>query len=234
MPNRSAMYVISLVLFISTGCASTWVKRAEPQVPKKEVETLLVSFQVRPGMDDTTNHFVAMYQNQHLDRFGHAAQQKVSQVMRDSGYKLHTDKARVGRLGERAYFKNANANKLMGMWIHPQTTSHGFNVPDLLGYNPQQISHKLRDDTKAQHYASITISIEEGVDAPFAGLIGWSHPHVVVDMKVVNDIGKEIFHARVQGRGENAFGYKSRKLDNLHLALDGALQQMKTLQVTPL
>lgn len=234
MFNRPVLSLVLVALFISTGCASTWVKRDQPQIPKKEVETLLVSFQVRTEMDDTTNHFVAMYQNQHMDTFGLAAHEKVAQVMKNNGYALQTDKPRVGQLGERAYFKNTNFNKVMGIWIHPQTTSHGFNVPDLIGYNAEQISHKLRDNTKAQHYASITVTIGEGVDAPFAGLIGWSHPQIQVDMKVVNAIGKEIFHARVEGRGENAFGYKSRKLNNLHAALDEALKQMQTLPVTAL
>lgn len=242
-PQTVALGLITLLALGATGCATTWVKRADKPQPQPP-QTLLASLniysrspdsQVDPQDSASSAKAIAfLIQNKDLDAFGAQAQAQLSEMMLERGYALTFDKERAVRLGDSSLARNKSIQTLSGGWVHPQTSPYDFNG-NYFNSALVKVAQTLRDPAQPQeHFASITIFVHEASDFACGGIMGWFYPVITVDLRVLNNQGKEVFNSRIKGEGESQFAAADRSAKNLSLGLKRALMKMKAIEVEKL
>lgn len=239
--RASIVGLIASTLLLSAGCASTWVKRAGAQ-PAQPVETLNASLtltsrapgQTNDSSGDSAKALVTMVQNKDLDKFGERALEMTQEALLKRGYQLTLDKERAVRLGDSSLAKNKDMQTLSGFWTHPQTSPYAFNGT-FFESSLVKVAQTLQTPDKPQeHFASITLYVYEDADWACGSIIGWFFPVVTMDVRILNNKGKEIFNSRVRGEGDSSFAVADRSPANLELALKRALMKMNALEVESL
>ena len=226
---------------LASGCASTWVKR-DGQAPAQPLETLNASMVVvsqAPGQGQdnagsSAKGLATMLQNKDLDKFGDGARAMLEEAMLKQGFRLTLDKPRALRAGDSSLAKNKNMQTLSGVWAHPETSAYGFNGT-YFDSGLVKVAQTLRDPERPQeHFASITVYVHEGSSFACGSVLGWFYPIITVDMRVLNNAGKEVYNSRIRGEGDSSFGVADRSPSNLTLGLKRALMKMNALEVKPL
>ena len=234
---RTLMSMLLLLSLTATGCATSWIK-ADSALPKQPRPTLLTALTVssfapqETGQEETLSPeaktAIFMIQNQDLDDFGLAAEPLLKEAVFELGYELRMDRARALKLGDSGLTRSAYM-QAHGIWAHPQASTSTFNRT-WFDSNLVKVADKLRDAQAPQeHFASIEIHVYETSDWLF-----WYAPMVSVDVRIIDNRGKEVLDARFLGKGDSSLGAADRSATNLKRALDRALDQMATLEIESL
>lgn len=235
---RALMLMLFVMSVTATGCATSWIKTDAP-LPAQPRPTLLTALMVSSSAPEDTGQqealtpdaksAVFMIQNEDLDDFGLAAEPMLQQAMIELGYELHMDRARALKLGDSGLTRSAYMQSQHGIWAHPQASTSTFNGT-WFDSNLVKIANKLRDEQAPQeHFASISLHVYEGSELMF-----WYMPLVSVDVRIINNKGKEVLDARFLGAGDSSFGAADRSATNLKRALERALMKMASLEVEAL
>lgn len=235
---RALMSMLFLLSLTATGCATSWIK-ADAPLPKQPRPTLLTALTIssfapqetgqQEPLSAETKSAIFMIQNQDLDDFGLAAEPMLQEAVFALGYELRTDRSRALRLGDSGLTRSAYMQSQHGIWTHPQASTSTFNGT-WFDSSLVKVADKLRDaQTPQEHFASVELHVYETSDWMF-----WYAPIVSVDVRIINNRGKEVLDARFLGEGDSSFGAADRSATNLKRALERALDQMAYLEVESL
>lgn len=229
------IFLSAAMLFLFTGCASTWVEKSPEFAPKKPAKTLVCYYKVtgQGGADI----FDLAKQGAGGKAFGDVSMNTyklMAESLKKFNIDLKTSRTRTKKLDTIAKkfreVKTGNnaADKLLGSltqeWTHPATSDVPFHH-----YSKRLIKEavkKVRTNNKNELFLAANLKIEDQDQ-----YLLFKRFRVILGLKVINTKGDIVFQAKTEGFTGLKFLRNPISAERIEKAMAQALAKMQEVQV---
>ncbi len=238
--NRIGTLCLALLAFTgSMGCATVYVKKS-PKLENLEEprSALLATSMVRVGEEDDEDKGglldaalnVAM--NSHLEAFGIKVTETATAFVAQHGLKVVTDPMRAKKLSLINLNKEVSGamTALGGVWYSPDGSTKTLNSSTSILFGKKAFIEAADDpNVPNEAFMFITGSIYEG-----SQWLIMKKPIFRIEIRVLDEAGEDLLRVSGMGEGKASPFVMDRQKNNLEIALNGALESLKVIEVEKL
>ena len=236
---------VASLLFVFSGCATSWVQKSPEWKPEKSTKVLLGSYRVTSSV--TGDCFLSLSEiidgntcdegdepTEGAKKFAEmslATYPLVKKHLEKYNLYVSTDKKRTLNMGtrdntERCTMCSRHPADRKHQWIHPDGSKYSFiNISNAMGLG-KDIADELKGDDKEEVFLSAETYLQH--ESSY-GL--WKGYLVTLSIKILNQNGETVFQAK--GQGNTNFGFFDSSYDEgrIQNALVEAIGSMNEVEI---
>jgi len=235
---------VASLLFVFSGCATSWVQKSPEWKPEKSTKVLLGSYRVTSSV--TGDCFLSLSEiidgntcdegdepTEGAKKFAEmslATYPLVKKHLEKYNLYVSTDKKRTLNMGtrdntERCTMCSRHPADRKHQWIHPDGSKYSFiNISNAMGLG-KDIADELKGDDKEEVFLSAETYLQH--ESSY-GL--WKGYLVTLSIKILNQNGATVFQAKGQGNTNFGFfdsSYDEGRIQNALVEAIGAMNEVE-------
>ena len=215
------------LLFVFSGCSTTWVQKSPEWEPIKSTKVLLGHYSVQ---SDVGISLVDLAKEAgggvSFDEMSLETYMLMEKSLEKFNFSLTTDKKRTEKV-ERVNVENVLGSICLNcQWTHPEGAK--FSFTRIL--NSSDFSKEVANDFKGDDKEEVFLSANLQLRSESAYWL-WDRFVVILSIKILNQNGDAVFQARAQGLTDLSFIGNPIGEGRIEKALSNALAEMNQVEV---